>query len=899
MNDALYSSQVTAGLRQITTSCRIGSGNGTGFIPITPTSINPYYSSATKTFSITHSYTTSMNTTYLATVSAILSGTTVANASTLVPITGFTPQVITCPEVQELNAELMGNSNNQILLSWQLPANYNLIKQLKVCKLNNVDENTSFSFDSPQFEAQCNLNTAPILSPTATTYIDGVQGVDKRYYKVQSVCTIPPTQSQGCTDNSLIGDADLDGSIEGNDALILARIAVGIDSFNGNICCLDVNNNGRVDVVDSELSKQISEGVIQPLGTCVNRIPIPENPVRNCNSRNIMGDTNNDDSLGVLDALFLARYSVGLERWGNNTCCLDANNDGVHGNVLDSLYVAQAGVGLVQPLGICTNPIPREVSECEMDNKLGDSNDDGRVDILDALLLSPYTTGSSMWGGNDCCLDANNDGIRGNVLDVFYIAQIASGREQQLGTCANPVPRTNGTGGESLIKNCNSNSLLGDTNNDGRITVLDSLFLSKYAVGSEEWGSNTCCLDANNDGQDGTVTDSMYASQVAVGSATQLGTCSNRIVRGSPPSLTGAAFADISGMPTASLSQEFCGDINGNGQYDNDDVRIVSEHVAGSSLLNNPNCADINNDGSVNVLDVLRLSQLVGTKIRLTCSGCPSYNPSSANTSITNQYGSTLTTITVGQVAIPIYATNQVYNEIALPLLPKDASVEEAFKTIGNGRGKNNDASVVTVYPFCNKNHFVGSYDEVRDFIYSDFKNAKTSGSSSRDSEIVASKLYDPVVDCRLYSYGDVDLYNVEPGHNYMLKVTSDDVLRNVGRVVYPRKVINMPESKSNNKNNWFGSTFVYEKDVDDALTSDDEAVTPFASSYDRIQHFDTLEFKRLISSGVSITQAIADSNYDYSPGGVPGLFRLNKIKPNEGYRISMTNDDNLLMAYN
>ena len=841
INDALYTSQIRAGLRQITTSCLLsgmggGSGSGTTYTPITSASINPYYISASKTFTITHSYITSMNTTFLAIVSAYSSGTIVANASTLVPIVGTTTQSITCPEVLELNAELTGGLNNQVLLTWQLPANAQLIRGLKVCTINSVDENTDFSSDSPQFEANCNLNSAPLLSKTATSYIDTTQNVAQKYYKIQSICTPPPVEELGCNMNSLIGDANQDGDVDGNDAIRLARIAVGIETFNGNICCLDVNDNGRVDIVDGEITQQISEGLIQTFGTCNNRVQPPQNTISDCSVNNILGDVNDDGSVGILDALFIAKYTVGLEQWGSNACCLDANNDDTEGNILDALYAAQVGVGLVRTLGTCENPIEPRMGmppECEIDSKLGDVNDDDRVNILDALLMSPITTGTSMWGGNDCCLDANNDGVRGNINDVSYITQIASGTVQQLGTCSspiNPIPPT------TQPSNCNSNSLLGDTNGDDSVTVLDSLFISQYVAGLKTWGENKCCLDANGFGNKGDILDARYAQEVAVGLKPQLGRCDSDSYVSGIGMITGTAIADISGMQVISAS----------------DGTTASSTSSSSTTLS----------------------------------------------TFTNQLGSTLTTITVGQIAIPIYASEQVYNEIALPLQPKDASVEEAFKSIGLGRGKNNVDSIVAIYTFCNKNNFVGSYDEVRDFSYEDFKTELDNSSSVRIAEIEGSKLYDPVVDCKLYSYGDIDLFNVEPGHNYMLKVTSDNTLRNVGRVVYPRKVINMFESKSNNKNNWFGSTYVYSYNVDNALISDDEITNPFASSYDRIQHFDTLEFKRLISSGASITQAIADSNYDYSPGGVPGMFRLTNINPGEGYRIQMTSDDNLLFAY-
>jgi len=56
-----------------------------------------------------------------------------------------------------------------------------------------------------------------------------------------------------CDDNSVIGDANEDKGITPGDALLISNIILETEPMPENMCCVDVNNDGSVDVQDSQL----------------------------------------------------------------------------------------------------------------------------------------------------------------------------------------------------------------------------------------------------------------------------------------------------------------------------------------------------------------------------------------------------------------------------------------------------------------------------------------------------------------------------------------------------------------------------------------------------------------------------------------------------------------------
>ena len=63
----------------------------------------------------------------------------------------------------------------------------------------------------------------------------------------------------------------------------------------------------------------------------------------------LLGDTNNDGSINIVDALLIAQYYVGLNPANFNQAAADTNCDGSI-NIVDALLVAQYYVGLVPQL---------------------------------------------------------------------------------------------------------------------------------------------------------------------------------------------------------------------------------------------------------------------------------------------------------------------------------------------------------------------------------------------------------------------------------------------------------------------------------------------------------------------------------------------------------------------
>ncbi|MBD3259600.1 hypothetical protein GF371_03110 [Candidatus Woesearchaeota archaeon] len=255
-----------------------------------------------------------------------------------------------------------------------------------------------------------------------------------------------------------------------------------------------------------------------------------------------------------------------------------------------------------------------------------------------------------------------------------------------------------------------------------------------------------------------------------------------------------------------------------------------------------------------------------------------------------------LSSETVGKYEIPVRAS-QKFNEISLPLKPYYNSVHEVFKSIGTGMGLNNAQYSPPQFIYCGAQNFIGNYEEIRTFVMDDFLTAIGLGAGVQQAVINASKLYDPVADCRLYSYTDVyDLYTADLGELYAIKVAADDTLINVGEFVYDT---NMPmyETDVYLKDNWFGYPLVYALNTVIALVSDDEQTSPFDQNYIKIKHFNVHAYENALAQNLSETQAEAIASEDYVPnlpGNLSQTLALQQLMPGKGYRLEMNRTDTL-----
>ncbi len=830
--------------------------------------------SSTASFTFSHAYITSFNaTTFAANISV-----GPASLTTYVYIINPAITPVGCPEVQNLDAEL-NDDISSVDLSWSLPT-AGPVDALRVCYVNYINRSTDIGQYSPQFEAACNANGI-LLSPSATSYTDyAADTVDERYYKIQSLCdgTVPPP-TKPCTPDTLLGDLDGDGDVDIIDAFLSAKASVGLLVFQGYDCCADPNQDGIIlDILDSLTIAQLAASGTTA-GTCRNPLPPPGrcatdndcaagqrcsipsgstyglcvDAPRECSSTDILGDTDGDGDVDVLDSLKIAQYSIGLFTL-QNPCCYNADATNVVGSVQDSLAASQIAAGLLRATGTCDNPsVPVRLCDSNNDclsgeicsNEIcisgtappsdclrGDTDGDDDVDVIDSLRLARISVGL-IDDPEDCCADANGDG-RISVLDSLYASQRAVGLVPQLGRCNETVSpgscagdtdcatgeRCNNNNCEvinPMLSGCTENSLLGDVDTSGRVDVLDSLHLSRISVGTETIDGDDCCADANNDGIV-SVLDALYTAKIAVGSEQQLGTCDNPIQRPSPLPGTGLGFASITGAQVTTPA--------------------------------------------------------------------PSITPASPSLP-SHSLDKKLTNDTVGKFEIEMYATDEVYNEISVPLL----SSETYPKSLGTGRGTGNSNSLVMAgFTMCDAQDFAGSYDEVRGLNSSRFSDVINLGGTAQEAISESSLAYDPTVMCQVYSQGELmTLQSIAPSNMYHLKITSDDTLINVGKIL---PSVNIP-TYSTDMNNWIGYTLLYTEVIEDALANPLTAIG-FFSGFDRIQYFDAGQYLISRASGRSMTQSYADANKDFVPG-IPSTNNtvLSYFSPGEGYRFNMIRDDN------
>lgn len=163
-----------------------------------------------------------------------------------------------------------------------------------------------------------------------------------------ATATIP--QLIFCGYETQVGDADCDGIVEQEDAQLIAQIVVGLVQAPLEICYFDVKRDGQITILDSLQAAQIAVGILPHKGSCAEVIANefdPSNVV--CNERTLPGDINNDGKVNYVDSLIIARISVGLVDAPSQICCFDVNSDG-RLNVLDSLLIAQFEAGLISKL---------------------------------------------------------------------------------------------------------------------------------------------------------------------------------------------------------------------------------------------------------------------------------------------------------------------------------------------------------------------------------------------------------------------------------------------------------------------------------------------------------------------------------------------------------------------
>jgi len=158
------------------------------------------------------------------------------------------------------------------------------------------------------------------------------------------------SQLQFCGYETEVGDADCDGVVEREDAELIAEVVVGLLQAPEEICYFDVFHDGQITVLDALQAAQIAEGILPHKGSCLDVASNDFDPTKVvCNENTLPGDINNDGKVNFIDSYLIARITVGLVNAPSEICCFDVNGDG-RLNVLDSLLIAQFEAGLIPKL---------------------------------------------------------------------------------------------------------------------------------------------------------------------------------------------------------------------------------------------------------------------------------------------------------------------------------------------------------------------------------------------------------------------------------------------------------------------------------------------------------------------------------------------------------------------
>ena len=78
----------------------------------------------------------------------------------------------------------------------------------------------------------------------------------------------PVAQSISCAPGQIIGDADGDGQVTEEDAVLVANVTVGLIDMPDDICCIDVTQNGTISGLDSSRISRIANGLESSPGVC-------------------------------------------------------------------------------------------------------------------------------------------------------------------------------------------------------------------------------------------------------------------------------------------------------------------------------------------------------------------------------------------------------------------------------------------------------------------------------------------------------------------------------------------------------------------------------------------------------------------------------------------------------
>ncbi|MFH0862085.1 MAG: PEGA domain-containing protein [Candidatus Altiarchaeota archaeon] len=147
-----------------------------------------------------------------------------------------------------------------------------------------------------------------------------------------------------CLPGQLIGDVDGSGDVTSHDANLTAKVTVGLIPAPSNLCCIDLSGDGYVSGLDAVLISRIAEGIDPRRGPC-GVICLPGQ---------LIGDVDGSGAVTSHDANLTAKVTVGLIPAPSNLCCIDLSGDG-YVSGLDAVLISRIAEGMAPGRGPCTS----------------------------------------------------------------------------------------------------------------------------------------------------------------------------------------------------------------------------------------------------------------------------------------------------------------------------------------------------------------------------------------------------------------------------------------------------------------------------------------------------------------------------------------------------------------
>lgn len=304
-------------------------------------------------------------------------------------------------------------------------------------------------------------------------------------------------------------------------------------------------------------------------------------------SSRIRGDVDKDGKITKADADLAADVMAQKRLLPKNICCLDVDDTASFGKV-DVELIGQIANEAYSTAGTCKTPqLSAQISGsfyyCSPARSIrGDVTNDGKANMLDSLVLGRMAAGSITPPSNACCADVDDDTLISTV-DSQIIYQYSIGLYSSAGTCKSPlVPQPTG----SSYYYCGQNTLRGDIDADGNVTLKDFNIVTGMVDGKITPPQNWCCVDIDHYRSLGSG-DADLISLIARGLYSTAGTCS----------APREPVYRYSCNDYSNGSSRIRGDIDASGALTLADVSIIGDMASGilpapSSLC----CVDIDSD---------------------------------------------------------------------------------------------------------------------------------------------------------------------------------------------------------------------------------------------------------------------------------------------------------------